>query len=377
MVSRSDENGLFYFVGDVGPNREDPDSIFQHVTKVLSQGDIVFCQLEPNLSRRGTRLPQARLAMRADPKSASAIKKAGFHVVSFASNHCMDWGSEAFFDTIDALREQGLLVIGVGRNIEEARRPAMLEVKGARIAFLAYNSILPLGYWAEVDRPGCVPLRALTFYEQIEHDQPGTPCRIHTFPHRGDLKAMVDDIKNAKSKADLVIVSMHWGIHFVPAIIADYQREIGHAAIDSGADLVIGHHAHILKGIEVYKGKVIFYSLCNFALELPFAFAEGLLNSPAHKEIRDLYSDQKSDPKDPMHPDSKKTLIGKCVISNQTIKRISALPTWINDQSQPEILSSNDKRFDEVVKYVEKITRDQDLDTRYITDGDEVIIHQQ
>ena len=377
MVSKNDENGLFYFVGDVGPNREDPDSIFQHVTHVLRQGDIVFCQLEPNLSRKGTRLPQARLAMRTDPKSASAIKRAGFHVVSFASNHCMDWGSEAFFDTINALREQGLLVIGVGSNIEEARRPAMVEVKGTRIAFLAYNSILPLGYWAEVDRPGCVPLRAWTLYEQIEHDQPGTPCRIHTFPHKGDLKAMVDDVRKAKTQADLVIVSMHWGIHFVPTIIAEYQREIGHAAIDSGADLVIGHHAHILKGIEVYRGKVILYSLCNFALESPFAFAEGLLTSPAHKEIRSLYADQKSDSKDPMHPDSKKTLIGKCVISNKTIKKISVLPTLVNQQSQPEILSSNDERFDEVVKYVEKITRDQNLDTQFITDGDEVIIHQQ
>jgi hypothetical protein len=78
-----------------------------------------------------------------------------------------------------------------------------------------------------------------------------------------------------------------------------------------------------------------------------------------------------------MHPDSKKTLIGKCVISNKTIKKISVLPTLVNQQSQPEILSSNDERFDEVVKYVEKITRDQNLDTQFITDGDEVIIHQQ
>ena len=370
------ESIIFYFVGDVGPNRNDPDSIFQYVTHILRQGDIVFCQLEPNLSRRGTRLPQARLAMRADPKSVSAIKNAGFHVVSFASNHCMDWGSEAFLDTINALQEQGLLVIGVGRNIEEARRPAMIECKGTRVAFLAYNSILPLGYWAEVDRPGCAPMRAWTLYEQIEHDQPGTPCRIHTFPHRGDMKTMINDVKKAKSQADLVIVSMHWGIHFVPAVIAEYQREVGHAAIDSGADLIIGHHAHILKGIEIYEGKVIFYSLCNFALEPPFAFAEGLLNGPAHKELQNLYGVQKSD-HDAMHPDSRKTLIGRCIISNKEIKKVSVLPTYINKESQPEILDSNDKRFAEVVKYMEQITRDQGLDTKYIIDRDEIIIYKQ
>jgi poly-gamma-glutamate synthesis protein (capsule biosynthesis protein) len=314
--------------------------------------------------------------MRADPKSASAIKNAGFHVVSFASNHCMDWGSEAFFDTIHALQEQGLLVIGAGRNIEEARRPAMIECKGTRIAFLAYNSILPLGYWAEVDRPGCAPMRAMTFYEQIEHDQPGTPCRIHTFPHRGDMKTMINDIQKAKSQADVVVVSMHWGIHFVPAVIAEYQREVGHAAIDSGADLIIGHHSHILKGIEIYKGRVIFYSLSNFALEPPFAFAEGLLNDPAHKELQGLYTLQKSD-HDPMPKDAKKTLIGKCIISNKEIKRISVLPTYVNKNSQPEILDSNDKRFGEVVKYLEEITRDQGLDTNYVKNKDEVIVCKQ
>src|SRR5512137_2986391 len=100
-----------YFVGDVGPRRKDPDSIFQYVRPVLSQADIAFCQLEPNLSQRGTRLPQARLAMRTDPGAARAIRNAGFHVVSFASNHCMDWGSEAFFDTLNALQEQDLRVI--------------------------------------------------------------------------------------------------------------------------------------------------------------------------------------------------------------------------------------------------------------------------
>lgn len=373
-VNVASENITLYFVGDVGPNREDPDSIFQHVRHLLSQGDIVFCQLEPNLSRRGTRLPQARLAMRTDPKAAFAIKNAGFHVVSFASNHCMDWGSEAFFDTINALREQGLLGIGVGRDIEEARRPTIVECKGTRVAFLAYNSILPLGYWAEVDRAGCAPLRALTFYEQIEHDQPGTPCRTHTFPHRADMNAMINDVKKAKPQADLVIVSMHWGIHFVPAVIAEYQREIGHAAIDSGADLIIGHHAHILKGIEIYRGKVILYSLGNFALESANTFAEGLLNSPSHKELQNLYALQKSN-HDPMPSDSRKTLIGKCIISNKEIKKVSFLPTYINKESQPEVLSSTDHRFGEVVEYMEEITRDQGLDTKYIMDRDEVVIY--
>jgi poly-gamma-glutamate synthesis protein (capsule biosynthesis protein) len=299
----------------------------------------------------------------------------------------MDWGREAFFDTIDALKEQELQVIGVGRNIEEARRPAILERKGTQVAFLAYNSILPLGYWAEVDRPGCTPLRAWTLYEPIEPAQPGRPCQIHTFPHRDDLEAMVDDIKKARSKADLVIVSMHCGIHFVPAVLAEYQKEIAHVAIDSGADLIIDTHAHILKGIEVYRGKVIFYSLCNFALELPAR--KEVLGSQSQRELQDIaiYGThpewlpyEKPDPEYPtypFHPDARKTLIVKCIISNKAIKNVSFLPSYINKEAEPEVLSSRDTRFGEVVKYMEEITRSQELGTRYIIEGDEVVIHRE
>jgi poly-gamma-glutamate capsule biosynthesis protein CapA/YwtB (metallophosphatase superfamily) len=371
-----DGNLVFYAVGDIAPNREEPRSIFQHVTGLLKRGDIVFCQLEANLSNRGTLLPQARLASRTKPETAQAIKEAGFNIVSFASNHCMDLGPEAFYDTIAALKKQGLWVIGVGSNIEEARKPAIIECKGTRIAFLAYNSILPYGFWADIDKPGCTPLRAWTFYEQVEHDQPGTPCRIHTFPHKEDLQAMVDDIRQAKSQADFVILSLHWGIHFIPAVIADYQREVAHVAIDSGADLILGTHAHILKAIEVYAGKVIFYSLCNFALDL--SANKRMLESKRHKEIQKLNPDWQPDPDYPtyyMPRDSRKTIIVKCMISDGEIKRVSFLPTYINGQSQPEVLTSKNDHFHEVVKYMQEITRDQGIDTDYTIEGDEVIIH--
>ncbi|MGB9886963.1 MAG: CapA family protein [Moorellales bacterium] len=362
-------------VGDIGPDREDPSTIFDCVRGYLQGADVVFGQLEAVLSHRGSPLPQARLACRAQPAVAKALKEAGFTVISFASNHCMDLGREAFFDTIDALREQGLAVVGVGANIEEARKPAFIERKGTRLAFLAYNSILPYGYWAQTDRPGCVPLRAHTYYEQIEHDQPGTPCRVHTFAHRGDLEAMVRDIEAAKRNADLVIVSIHWGIHFIPAVIADYQREIARVAIDHGADLILGHHAHILKGIEVYAGKAIFYSLCNFAMEL--RATPELLQSPRHKEIEVLNPDWVPDPEYPTYflpRDSRKTAVAKCVIDEGRIKAVSFLPAYINPQAQPEILSSEDPRFGEVLEYMRRITADQGLNATFRVEGDEVVI---
>jgi poly-gamma-glutamate capsule biosynthesis protein CapA/YwtB (metallophosphatase superfamily) len=370
---------VLYAVGDVAPSSENPkgySSIFEHVTSTLKRGDIVFCQLEINLSRRGDKPLLTGSTPCADPIAARAIKDAGITVVSFAGNHCMDWGHEAFFDTIGALNKQDLVVVGVGSNVKEARRPAIVECKGTRVAFLAYNSILPTGYWAETNKPGCAPLRAWTLYEQIQRTQPGTHCRVHTFPHRDDLKAMVDDIKKAKAEADLLILSMHWGIHFVPAVLAEYQTEIARVAIESGADLIIGHHAHILKGTEVYAGKTIFYSLCNFAFELPFP--KELAESPEFKAIQEVNPDYKYDPEYPTYtfpPDSRKTIIAKCTISNKSIKSVSFLPTYINKQAQPEVLTSNDKRFGEVVRYMEEITKTAGLNTRYTIDGDEVIIH--
>ncbi len=366
---------LMYAVGDVIPDREDPGTLFEHVHTLINQGDVAFCQLESVLSDRGTPLPQARLIARGKREVARAIRECGFDVVSFASNHCMDLGREAFADTLDALREQRLSIIGVGANIQEARQPAIVDCKNTRIAFLGYNSILPQAYWAETDRPGCVPMRAFTHYEQIEHDQPGTPCRIHTYPHRDDLNAMVADIAQAKAQADLVIVSIHWGIHFIPAVLADYQREIARVAIDQGADLILGHHAHILKGIEVYKGKVIFYSLCNFAADL--RPDDRVLKSSGFKEIKVLNQSWVPDPEYPsyfMPPDCRKTMVAKCVIADRRIQDVSFLPTMINKQSQPEVLRATDERFGEVLGYVKSISRDAGLETRYTVQGDEVAI---
>jgi len=374
MLDAKDKAIVLYAVGDVGPNREDPQSMFRHVSGTLKQGDIRFCQLETNLSIRGTPVPQARLPMRAHPNSARALRDCGFQVVSFASNHCMDFGQEAFFDTIDALKANGMEPIGVGRNIAAARSPAILERNGTRVAFLAYNSILPSGYWAEIDRPGCAPMRAWTIYEQVEPDQPGSLCRTHTFPHQDDFQAMADDIEKAKSNADIVIVSIHWGIHFVPAQLANYQRETARKAIDCGADLILGHHPHILKGIEIYRGKAILYSLGNFAIEQPSAFMQDLYKTARHREIEELNPQWDEKSEYPLPPETRKSLIIKCVIAEKRIKRISFLPVYLSVGCEPEILKSNDERFEDVVRYIDEITSSQGLHTRFAREGDEVVI---
>jgi poly-gamma-glutamate capsule biosynthesis protein CapA/YwtB (metallophosphatase superfamily) len=361
--------------GDVCVNRDDPDSIFAYVAPVIKSADIAFCQLETTYSERGSLLPQNRVSLKPHPRNASAIKNTGFNVVSFASNHHMDYGADGLFDTIEVMKHTGISLLGVGRNIEEARKPQIIDCKGTQIAFLAYSSILPVGYWADARRPGCAPMRAWTLYEQVEPDQPGTPARIHSFANEDDKAAMIEDIKKAKAQADILMVSMHWGIHFREAEIATYQKEVGYAALDAGADIILGHHAHILKPIEIYKGKLIIYSLCNFAMDLPFP--EAVLNSPRWTEMMELNPSWKLDRRYKAYPfpaDSRMTMACKIIISDRQIKKLSFLPAMINEDSQPRFLNGKDKEFQDVINYMQKISKAQNIDTQFSGKGDEMMV---
>jgi poly-gamma-glutamate capsule biosynthesis protein CapA/YwtB (metallophosphatase superfamily) len=372
-MSGGDES-IVLAVGDVAPDREDPNECFSLIRDDLHAADLAFCQLETCLTDQGIRLPQARHAVRGRPAIARALKHANFGVVSFASNHCMDWGAGALLETLDHLRAQGLDVGGAGANIQAARRPVIRNAGGARVAFLAYCSILPMAYWAENNRAGCAPMRAWTHYEQIEPDQPGTPCRIHTYPHREDLARMRDDIRAARQAANGVIVSMHWGIHFVPAVIADYQREVGRAAIDAGADLVLGHHAHILKGFEVYRGRAIFYSLGNFAVDLKIDKAHAESNS--FREIQSLNPNWPVDFEGLYNfpEDSRKTMIVRIRLRRGEITGVGVLPAYINHQAQPRLLKAEDPLFGEVGAYLAEINGQAGLNGSWETKDSELQI---
>jgi poly-gamma-glutamate capsule biosynthesis protein CapA/YwtB (metallophosphatase superfamily) len=365
---------LVYAVGDVLPDRPNPHESFDLVRADIRQADIAFCQLEGPISERGEKIPQARHSVRCGLKVAPALKDAGFTVVSFGGNHAMDLGPGAMFDTVQNLEANNLRVFGVGANIAEARKPVIVECKGSRVGYLAYCSILPLNTWAETHRPGCVPMRAWTVYEQVEHDQPGTPCRIRTFANREDLDALRADIAALRPQVDVLMVSIHWGIHFTHAELADYQREVGHAAIDAGADVILGHHAHILKGVEVYKGRPIFYSLCNFAIDLKMT--QAFVDSPAFTEVQHLNRNWPVDLEGCYNfpADSSKTIVVKCVLRSGKLQRISILPTWVNRVAQPQILKADDPRFHQVVSYLQEISDHQGLGTRFVVDGSEVLV---
>jgi poly-gamma-glutamate capsule biosynthesis protein CapA/YwtB (metallophosphatase superfamily) len=302
----------------------------------------------------------------ARPDGAGALARAGFDVISMAGNHCMDWGSAAFFETRAHLEAAGLAVVGAGANIAEARRPVIRTLgDGTRVALLAYSSILPQSYWADERRPGCAPMRAHTLYEQIEHDQPGTPARIHTYAHRDDLAAMEADIRAAKLQADVVLVSQHWGIHFVRAVIADYQREVARAAIAAGADAIFGGHAHILKGCELIDGKPVFHSLCNFATDL--RMDEEHAKSKSFNEIRVLAEEWEPD-YDSLYNFPKASRLGmiaRLEIGQGKLLRAGLLPLTIGRDAVPRLAAPGSADYAEVVDYLAAVTAEAGLNAHY------------
>jgi poly-gamma-glutamate synthesis protein (capsule biosynthesis protein) len=357
---------VFLGTGDLAMDRADYDESFDATRALLSSAEITFGQLETSFAAGGIRLPQARHAVLARSEGAAALKRAGFDAISMAGNHVLDWGHDAFFETKSNLEAAGLTVVGAGANIREARQPAAFTLPdGTRIALLAYSSILPMAYWADERRPGCAPMRAFTVYEQIEHDQPGTPARIHTYPHRQDLAAMEADIRAAKLNADLVIVSHHWGIHFVRAVIADYQRDVARAAMAAGADAILGGHAHILKGCELIEGKPVFYSLCNFATDLRMDPAHAA--SKSFQEIRVLAEEWEPD-FDSLYnfPNaSRLSMIARLEIAEGRILRSGFLPLVIGRDAVPRLAERGTREHADVVDYMAAVTEEAGLNARY------------
>ena len=194
------EKLTMYAVGDCAPYRDDLKSSFVHVSDMFNEGDLVFGQLESVLSDKLELSSCTRMGCSSRPEVAKVMKEAGFDVISFASNHALDYGRTAFKETLKHIREAGLYLTGAGESETIAREYPIIDVEGTKVAVLGYGSILPQGFWAEEARPGVNPARGVTAYVPVEHDQPGTPCRIFTFPHPGRPKTYDRSYTGGKEK---------------------------------------------------------------------------------------------------------------------------------------------------------------------------------
>ena len=355
-------------VGDVGPIHEPISRYSEHVRSVLAQADIRFAQCERVYSERGAlQLHSGGGHSRVAPGMASVFSDCAFDVVSLASNHAMDWGPDALLDTMDVFRERGIRTVGAGRNIEEARAPSIVEANGIRVAFLAYCSILHEGYEATASKPGVAPLRVHTYYRAFDY-QPGVPPEVVTVPHEDDLHALLDDVRAARSRADVVVLSLHWGIHYIPRLIAGYQPAVARAAFEAGADVILGHHAHTPKAIGVHGGKVCFYSLSNFIMS-------STAKSP---EKARAFEEKYHVTLDPDYPhlsygsDAKRSLIAKAVASRTGVERVSFMPVLIDPALRPTPLRRSEPAFEDAVRFMMWASEGFGAELR--PEGDEVVV---
>jgi poly-gamma-glutamate synthesis protein (capsule biosynthesis protein) len=171
-----------------------------------------------------------------------------------------------------------------------------------------------------------------------------------------------------REQVDVVVVAFHKGIGHVPVVVPDYERELGHVAIDCGADIVVGHHAHILRGVEVYRGKPVFHGLGNFVTVTraltPASGTTAELEAWA-KRRRELFgfAPDPAMPFYPFHPESRNTMIADCRVDGGVVDA-GFIPCWIDDRGRP--VPGDDGG------YVERISRDAGFGTVFATDGERV-----
>jgi poly-gamma-glutamate synthesis protein (capsule biosynthesis protein) len=202
---------------------------------LLRTADLTMVNLEHPITTRGTQVEKP-YTFRMHPGHAHALPAAGIDLVSVANNHIFDFGPEGFADTFEALRAAGVTPVGAGATAREAHAGVLREVRGTRMGFLAYY------------RGSEAPAATDT--------TPGVADRAPELVRR-DIARLRDSLG-----ADVVIVSIHWGVEKSDTP-ETWQRRLAHRIIDAGADVIVGHHPHVLQGIERYRGGIIAYSLGN------------------------------------------------------------------------------------------------------------------
>ncbi len=255
--------------GDVNlMNVTDPTVPFALVREEFRAAGIVFSNLECCLYAPPGGHSWEREGFFADPEAAgAALISGGIGAVGLANN--VNYGEAAILGSIARLDRLGIAHTGAGADREAAHAPAIATREGVRFGFLQRSSVYwPTGHEAGDNAPGIAVIRGHTAYQVPTHgsrppaNRPGVPPRIVTWADRQDLQHLGDDIAALRAQADIVVASFHWGLH---REVLQYMTEIAHAAIDAGADLVIGHGPHFSLPVEAYRGKPIFYGLGSFS----------------------------------------------------------------------------------------------------------------
>ena len=344
--------------GDLVLDEPDGDWWLSGIAPALHAADLAVGHLEVPHTDRGAELKGDVPAPGAPPENVAAVARAGFSLLSLAGNHIADCGAEGIADTLAGLAAQGIACCGAGLNLTEARRPAIVVVDGVMVALLSYNCVGPEASWAVDDGAGCAYLRIET-----EDGAPIAPAARLAIMTSDAVATLEQDIAAVRAQADIVLVALHKGIVHTPARLAPYERALSHAAIEAGADVVIGHHAHIIRGIEYHCGKPIFHGLGNgCVVTRALSPAQDHPARAQWAERRKAMFGFEPDPAytlAPFHPEAVNAFLGTIKIGVDGSIVAGIIPVHVDAPGRPVVAAG--ARAAEIRHYVEKITADAGL----------------
>jgi len=251
------------------------------VIQGLLKGDVVFTNLEAAVALPGQSVAEGR-GFLTPPETLDALKAVGFNLLSLSNNHAFDMQATGILNTIRETGSRGIVHAGIGRNLAEATAPGYLRTPKGTIALVSSASgLMASGAMAGADRPGVNELRIKAGDRDNEAtaDLPGAGPNV---PYTEDAERILESIRQARQQADLVIVYQHnhvFGNHSFSTIFTegmaerlapnDWLKKWVHDEVDAGADIVVMHGAPLLHGVEIYRGRPIFYDLGNFIYNVP------------------------------------------------------------------------------------------------------------
>lgn len=266
MIDRESATARLLAVGDVYFDRTEIRSPYAALGPLLEDADFRFCNYEAPITSLQEPVPGPGVRLRTPPENLRALEAGRFDAISLANNHILDYGVGALKETLDTLESRRAPFTGAGSTLEQALRPIVLERGGIRFGFLAFACAFPPAYAATASQPGLAPVRISPsgIYDiELQAEQ-----QVISTADDADVALMTQTVRNLKREVDHVIVSYHWGVpgNREPE---EYQRALGHATVDAGASVVLGHHAHVLQPVEAYGRGLIFYGLSHFIFDLP------------------------------------------------------------------------------------------------------------
>ncbi|MEO6151594.1 MAG: CapA family protein [Croceibacterium sp.] len=362
----SDDFVTLVLAGDLILDEPDPGYWLSGIAPALRAADLAIGHLEVPHTDCHDEVGGDVPSPGAPPENLAALAQAGFAMVSLAGNHMADCGPQGIADTIAGLGAAGIAHAGAGADLAASRQAAFVTVKGLRIALLSYNCVGPEFGWAGPGSAGSAYLPL-----EVAGGGPVTPRSTIAAIAPQAYDILAEDIATARAQADIVLVALHKGRVHTPAALEPYESPLARAAIDAGADVVIGHHAHIARGIEFHRGKPIFHGLGNGCV-----VTRALSPAQDHPARREWAEQRKvlfgfePDPEytlAPFHPEAKHAFLGRVEVARNGAVRASIVPVWVEAPGRPVLASG--QRAEQVRRYIEAITVSAGLDA--VTIGDD------